>query len=785
MRRGTVQSERSRDPRDDPDRVRAAHATSPESPTRRGWTPWLPALATLAAVWALLVGAGAAPLDVARYSAYAVWGLVLPGTLVYRSLRRESHSLFDDLAMGTVLGLTLEVAAWAVFSALDARSFLIAWPLLVVVPFLAVPRLRRHWHLRPGAHRPSTGWSWAVAGVVVAAVAYPVLATWTTPSLPADSGSHYHIDLVYLLSIVGEAKHHFPLQVPGVAGEPLHYHYFAFAHQATASLVSGVDTPVVFFRLTLPLHAIIAATALASAAWRVVGRPWTAALAATLTLVVGELTVWPLSGTGIGSVYAYYSWSSVSLTYSLAFTFALMAVVVEILRAGESRASALRTGESGSGPRRWERGPWLILALLAAGAAGAKSTVLPVVMAGLGVVALVQLVTARRIRSEVIASIAVLGGISLLAVAVLFRFQAHGLAIAPFATIERAAAADAASRDRLVALVGAALTYGWYMLARLAGIPVLARLRRRAWSTREWFLLGAVGAGLVATIAAFHPAYGQNYFISTGFVFGAVLSAMGFAALVDRHRLSPAAVGTILVGAAGATALTLYLLRAQPKIYSFIASLRLPGHQSIVAAAVALAAVIGLAAVVWHLFLRQRLARGVGAAALLATLLLAGAGTYLVDARLQLGSSAHNWGYHLVLTADQTNAARWLREHSSPDDLVAINEHCITLDPATGKCHELIWWLNAFAERRTLAGSSSYAPAFLQRGRVSTEWRTLLAHNDVVFYRPTQQAVDRLRTNYGVRWLVVNRAVRPEAPELAGYAALRYENQQVAIYELP
>jgi hypothetical protein len=35
-----------------------------------------------------------------------------------------------------------------------------------------------------------------------------------------------------------------------------------------------------------------------------------------------------------------------------------------------------------------------------------------------------------------------------------------------------------------------------------------------------------------------------------------------------------------------------------------------------------------------------------------------------------------------------------------------------------------------------------------------------------------------------VRWLVVDRAVAPESPSLAGLASLRFDNGRLAVYEL-
>ena len=96
--------------------------------TRRtpGLQRWLPLLAALAAVVAILLHAGTPVLEIARYFAYAV-GVVVPGTLVYRTLRGPVFTLVEDIAMGAAVGLVLELVAWAVLSVLDIRSFAWLW----------------------------------------------------------------------------------------------------------------------------------------------------------------------------------------------------------------------------------------------------------------------------------------------------------------------------------------------------------------------------------------------------------------------------------------------------------------------------------------------------------------------------------------------------------------------------------------------------------------------------------------------------------------------------------
>src|SRR4051794_22880390 len=85
---------------------------------------WLPFAVALCASAGILVAAGTPVVDLVRYAAYATLAVALPGTLVYRSLRRTPHTLVEDVALGLAVGLGLEVGAWALFSWLDLRGWL-------------------------------------------------------------------------------------------------------------------------------------------------------------------------------------------------------------------------------------------------------------------------------------------------------------------------------------------------------------------------------------------------------------------------------------------------------------------------------------------------------------------------------------------------------------------------------------------------------------------------------------------------------------------------------------
>jgi hypothetical protein len=742
---------------------------------------WLPATVTALAVVTMLLVVHTSMIDIVRYAAYVLWCLILPGTLAYRALRRRPHSLVDDLAVGTAVGMALEVAAWAAFGSLGAQRLQWLWPLLVVVPFVAVPRLRRHWRTPPGYASPSPAWSWVVGGIVVFAVGYLVVGLlWYTPAVPAAAGAWYHIDDTYLLSLVAEAKSHFPMQYPTITGEVLHYHIFTFAHEGSASLVSGVDTPVVFYQLALPTIISLSTVLLAVAGWRIADRLWVGALAAALVFVVGEFTFSFRSASEFGAVFAYYSYSSPSHTYSLIFTFALIAALVPVLRRDVMPVPA---GDVDAPGPRW--GDWTLIALLALAASGAKSTVLPVVLAGLGAAGLAELVGRRRIGLDLLAAASVALGAFLFGLAVLYRFQSNGLSWGPLALVP----ADGSWQRRAYIYTGAAIGYAIYMFARAAGIPVLFALTGRRWGRVEWFLLGAFGSGAVAAVTLVHPGLSQNFFIATSFGFGAILSAMGLVTLVERHRL-PVRTVAVVVGAVAMAVLGLFvILRHWRAPLLVVRSWGLPGDRAVVEPAVVLA-LVGLAVTAFWLIVvgrRRWVRRGVGVTAALAAVLLAGLPSLMTDARTL--QSGHGRVWHVFVSSGQAQAARWLRSNSSPDDIVATNEHCIKHPYLTVDCLSLSFWLAAYSERRQLVGSWAYAPRLTSVGGSPSFsypfWdQRLLADNDIVFTDPTAENVRTLRVDHGVRWLVVNRAVRRESPALATFARLRLEQGQVAIYEL-
>jgi hypothetical protein len=756
-------------------------AAVPDTPApRRSVGRWAPAgLVTLVTVAALLA-TGTPVLDVASYAAYLGGAVLLPGTLVYRALRGQPRTLVEDLAAGAATGFALELAAWTLYGAAGLSGWLWSWPLLVVVPFAAVPALRRHWWPRGYAPVP-TGWAWAVAAVAAVVVGYLWISYLALNPVTPDAPLSYYQDLLYHLSLAAEAKHHFPLQIPQVAGEPLRYHWFTDAHLASASLISGVDLPTVLFRLYLLPIALASVVLLALAGWRVSGRPYAGAVAAALVFAIGELKLVPgFSGT-FGTVFTFTGWASPSMTYSYLFLFPLVFLMADRL-----------AGRPGA------RGGWALIGLFIAASTGAKSSTIPVLLAGAVLVFGAELLR-RRISWPALAAAGALIGGQLFATAVLLGGQSYGIAVDPFRMVTKlpfAAAALAPDRPawRGAVVFGAAVAlWGVVLFARLAGIPAL--LRRKPGPV-ELFLLGGFVAGIGAALVFDHPGGSEAYFLKTAWPLGAILSAWGFVELAEERRV-PRWLGWALGGVLTAASAVLVVVTSElwPPV-------RATGAGAVTAAArplLALAAVGLVAAAGWWIVRRIRPElRGTGAVVAVAAVLAAGAANVPIEVTPTVEGLA---GDRLPavsptgVSPSMVAAAQWVRDHSQPSDVVATNVHCQNRSAAGlvgADCDSRAFWVSGFTERRVLVESWGYTDRIVgsaTRGGVHYTrlpfWDgPLLTANDAAFTDPTPQGLAALRDEHHVRWLVADRRAEI-SPALTGLATLRYRGADADVYELP
>ncbi|MFC0002895.1 hypothetical protein [Micromonospora siamensis] len=734
-----------------------------------------PALACYAVVAAILLAAGTPAVDLLRYTLYAALAVVLPGTLVYRSLRSGPHTLVEDLAMGAAVGLVLELGAWAGFLALGAGSWLWCWPLAVLVPYAAVPRLRRHWRVSYPTRVPA-GWAWALAAVIAGFTCYLSESFLRlNPVLPTSEDQAQYIDLAFQLSIAGAATHQVPLDVPQVAGEPLHYHWFGFAQMAASSLVSGVDLPTVFFRLVVPAWCALAAVLVAVVGWRITGRPVAGVVAAGLMFTVGEFGFENGVRQLFGTQATFIVWGSPSMTYSWVLLLPLIAAVAAVLgRPGAGGVPALG------------RGAWVLVVVFLAASTGAKASSLPVLLAALVFTAAVLLVFRRRLPRALLPVAAATLAAQLFATAVLFAFESHGVTVDPFSGL-RPYVGAAPGRSLLATVVIWAAVLVAFLLSlqlRLAGVVALLRRRRYRLEPVPLLLLGGALAGPAIYLLVGHPGSSNQYFTRSGFAFGVLLSAWGYAELLDRAALSRRGAVLLGLGAAGfAAVLTAVQLR-----HPATATGR-PAYEPVLPLlwwAGALLVAVLLVALCWPALTgRWPGLAGRGELLLITAVLVAGAPGLVTDAAA--GRRYPNGGAYAVvpMPASRVEAARWVRAHSDPADVVATNVHCRQV--VDGWCDARSFWLSAYAERSVLVEGWAFAPRMvgLPGGPYAPFWDAeRLRANDAAFTAPTAAGLADLRDRWRVRWLVVDRTVAVESPELARLADLRFHTDRTAVYRL-
>lgn len=718
---------------------------------------WAPLTVVVAFAAVLLLRAGTEPLDLVRYALYATLAVLLPGTLVYRCLRGPAATLVEDLALGAAVGLVLELAGFAVFSVLNLRGWVFLWPLLVMIPFAAVPRLRPYWRVRYPQRAP-LAWSWTVAGVVAFFTAYLAMVFINrNPILPPTDGTLQYLDLSYQLSLAGEATHSFPPGLPQVASEPLYYHWFAYAHMAMTGMVGHIDLAVVSLRLAIPALCALAIVLTAVVGWRISNRPMVGAVAAVLFFAVGEFNFTHPVTMPFGTQVTFVIWHGMSMIYAWVFLIALILPLARIV--------------SGGAAVGW----YVVAGLFLFASSGAKGSSLPVVVALLAFTVVALWVTRRRPPWGTVVALGLAVAAQVFATVVVYRFHSYGVGIGLWTGLSPYWSAGGSST-----VFGVVIAFLLNMLLRCAGVvPLLARRRLRLEPT-QWLLLGGLLAGVATYLFLTQPSSGNQYFLRSGFTFGVVLSAWGFVEVLDRARLSRPAQWTLAactaLYAAALVAIQFNGAKGQPAGDAFAAM------RPILSWAGVLALVAVICGVLWHMtgYAVPSL-RGRGGVVLLAFILAAGAPGLIMDERKSV-QSPNGGAYALIsMPKSRVDAARYVRDHSSPNDIVATNVHCLAY--YGNVCDPREFWLAAYSERSVLVEGWGFAPRVAENQFVPFWDPQRLATNDAAITAPTAQNIAQMKA-WGVRWLVVDRSVSVESADLTGFASLVFDNGRMGVYAL-
>ncbi|GAA1576955.1 hypothetical protein GCM10009742_20800 [Kribbella karoonensis] len=700
--------------------------------------------------------------ELGRFVLFTLVAVTLPGFALWRLIGGYRRNLVEDLSAGFAVGTAGQVLVYLASASIGLQAWSWAWaPVVLVVAFLDRDARARVWRRVEQPLRPLQAWLLAASTAVVLLIVYrrgpgQFLPAYTDPL-------RAYPDLAFQQALAASAKYDVPIRTLWLGGEPMKYH--TFFHQATAATQWGtrIDLTDLIHSLSwLPLFlagcGLVFALASRLSPTPESGATWAGPLAVFVAGLGGA--VQPLAAAGLGGIStAVAAYLSPTQNLGVLIALAICVVAVDLLRT-DGRPKAR----------------WVLLVLLALVAAGAKSTILPVVGVGFAF-AFLQLGLLRKPTRP-----AFIGGLVSLAVFVaalvtIFGGSTWGTQIKPFETfVQLAPFSMLASNPHAQLLTGATTLLSWALAA--SGLFFLGRKWQDAGAV---FLVGVAVAGLLGTVLTTQSGVSQLYFLRTAFPMIAVLAAAGLANLVGRLGDRKAVV---LVGSAGLLGLIGFAVARSES--ADLHGVKGPWLWTIAV----VAAVAVLVAAGWKLARRPgnffvALLGGAVAACMI--------GAALVPLQAFVSDSASNLVFAHPFrggaTAAEAGAAQWLRRNSKPGELIATNAHCII--ERDGLCDSRHFWLAALSERPVLVEGWSYSNqanriALAEDGNPSLipYWnREQLAANDVVFKAPSPTTVERLR-KAGVRWLYADNRAGTVSPALRNYVRLRHATLDATIYEL-
>ena len=621
-------------------------------------------------------------------------------------------------------------------------------------------------------------WTWSVAAVVTLATV-GVIRTSDSVAPLSGPGSHTpYVDTPYHLALVAALSKRAPTDLPFLKGEPLYYHWFFHAHVANVGHATGVELVVLLTRLCLVPMIVLIVLGAALLTQRLSGSAL-AGLGAAVLLVLASGA--PVSPAFTGTLEPTVAVLSPTTTYAQALLVGVVALSVHLLAA-----------------RRTTWGEWLCAGALLVAVSGAKSTMLPIVIGGYVAVLVMRLFTRRPLPRPVFGLLGIAVVVELLAQRLVYGGSSQGTTL-HFLGIAGHLADNLGlvrhPRDASLSLV-LLLSLVFVVCALAYGAGILGLFTRDHWrDPRAQFLVGAALAGLGGTLA-FDNEVGSNqiYFLRVTPLLFTVAGAWGLSVLVARvpRRLVWRIGGACFVGGV-ALAAVMRLLRPDTLA-------RMPDHppEQLTVLVPTLILIVAVTVVALVFGLRSR-GRGdlVGVAPLACIALLLGmcvpaAATLRVHAfdETVLSTLKGHDDWQPTIGMGGIQAARWLRDHSDPDAIVATNAHCRI--PNGHPCDHRTTWISGFTERQMLIEGWSYTSRTDTEGKKQGHttpyvdyWKPrVLADNDRVFQHPTKAAVARLHDHYGVDWLFADKRAGVDMAGLQRVAKLRYRNGSYAVFEI-
>ena len=756
---------------------------------------WAPAV--LLALFALvsLIRTGVSAIEIVRFSGYWLFALLLPGWIVARRLRGPARNAVEDLSIAAATGLSLEVLSVALGIIVGIADVTRWWWAPVIVLGLSRPTSRERLRARvPDRLAPLTSAALAFVGFLVL-LRIDVKGFRQAPLPP--TATELNQDLWWHLALVQEMMRFERPQVPQIVGEPLAYHFFSHLHLAAGTKLSGIDPEVVLLRLSLvPLA--LASVGLAFAFGRVVTSSVNGGLASAVL--------------GYGVELQSYLWVDLPVlgAHPIAFTSPSQVLGnISVLACAVALVPLLRQQAS--------RGEIAWAVLMVAGASGAKSTILPLLIAATSVTLIVTVVRRDPRWRQLIAAVA---GMMVMQVIVLALASAKGggkvillgtlRSFEPYRTLVDDTSLRATNDGLLldsvstpysiaIASLFVLVFYGLHSI-RLAGLVLLFK-RSANRDLVVWWVSAAVAAGYVVSMLIDHVGLSQVWFVLAVAPLGVALSVHAFLQLVPRS--SGASVRSIaLVGLGAGAVLKLsvdYTLRARRATGA-------AGALENVLIPMVVVAAVGVVVLIVGRFtpVPTRLRVRLPALALAATIGVAIPNQLESYARYGsqwIGSipEAVSEPANDYVTTGELEAMLWLRDNSAASDVIVTNVQCRPIRRQFAPCDARGFWVVGLSGRRAVLEGYAYTAAAQQLqgvdGRVWSLQPSLYPERDALseaVFRSDESALRQLETDFGVRWIVLVHRGSEEAdfspvPGLEfddSTARVRFENGEVSILEV-
>ncbi len=769
------------------------HATKTITPRRRAWdgVSLLPgsrgrrlavglAAVTIALSWLL---SDVTAWEAMRFLAFEACYSLLPGCLLYLALSRAPGGLLRTVAIGWPCGYALELGAFALTADLHARAAFAFLPLLALLALgpVAYRRAARALERRRAHSRQQDGgYDWlVVAGAFSAALVLLAFTFFAPYPLPAHARSvSYSEDNVFDISIAADARHHWPITEPWVAGQPLHYYTGVFMHMAAINQVTGVPLATIVLRLLPTIMLLVAALQLWSLG-RSLGRSrWIGPLAVVLALVVEDVN---LDATHT-ELFHIDPFNQFSLSPSFAFGVPFFLGALELV---QSRLLGEREqGDRGTGA--W--GPLVMLAILALGCAATKAFAAADLIAGVGLFWLWRALAGQAARLLSIGLAVIVAGALVVYLGLLTGGMAATLSVHPFDFLT-SGATFVHVKSTLQSATGHS---GLWIVPVIAGAPVIAAilfapLLGALWLIRDWrrlpplagLLLSMFTVGALGYVLLGAPGGVEGVFLVYGYIALAPAAAMGLVGLWSdmpahtRRELARASAALLAWSVAMAALAQVTTLTGVAHAAWYVLAYG-PLAGTIVLVVLRHARDFAPTIAWWPGRAAACCIPLLGVMGLVKPITLAGVGAWKTALHEQIAPTDSRQSYGM--TSPLYAGLLWVRGHTSPCDVLAVSNH----RKSAYSTSSLYFYYSAFAERRVYLESWLYSPL-----------GTILAQPYPARYRLNTEAVAdgspaalRRLAATGVSYVLVDKTHGGGAPEPAEVSRLVFANRALDVYRL-